>query len=77
MKTNTLSKETMERLTEFLNVSIPPERMAKVIRKTNYLLSLSLMSECENLQIGIVDLKNGFYWLNELAEILNPYLEIE
>jgi hypothetical protein len=38
------------------------------------LLILSVMKECKTLQLGKTTLKNGFYWLNELAEILNPYL---
>lgn len=77
MSTNTLSKETELRLTEFFNNSITPQDMAKTIRQVNHMLSLSLMRECETLQLEKSTLENGFYWLNELAEILNPYLDTE
>jgi hypothetical protein len=51
--------------------------MAKTIRQVNHILALSLMRECETLQLEKTTLENGFYWLNELAEILNPYLDVE
>ncbi|WP_165763230.1 hypothetical protein [Flavobacterium sp. AJR] len=50
--------------------------MAKVIRQANYLLALGAMRE-QTLQNEIINLENSFYWLNELAEILNPYLDVE
>jgi hypothetical protein len=31
----------------------------------------------EKGNLGVENLENCFYWLNELAEILNPYLEAE
>ncbi|MGE6354571.1 hypothetical protein ACQKCJ_11970 [Flavobacterium sp. NPDC079362] len=77
MSVNTLSKETELRLTEFFNQAIDPENFAKAIRRVNYLLAMSLMRECETLQIDTKSVEDGFYWLNELAEILNPYLDVE
>jgi len=77
MSTNTLSKETELRLTDFFNNSIDPELMAKTIRKLNYILALSIMRDCETLETEKTNLEQGFYWLNELAEILNPYLDAE
>lgn len=77
MSTNTLSKETELRLTDFFNNSIDPELMAKAIRKLNYILALSIMRDCETLETEKTNLEQGFYWLNELAEILNPYLNVE
>ncbi|BFM43452.1 hypothetical protein CFS9_20930 [Flavobacterium sp. CFS9] len=77
MSTNTLSKETELKLIDFFNKSVDPEFMAKTIRKVNYLLALSMMRECETFEKDKISLENGFYWLNELAEILNPYLETE
>jgi hypothetical protein len=35
------------------------------------------MSEHEELQNEINKLRDSFYWLNELAETLNPYLDLE
>ncbi|MEO6177488.1 MAG: hypothetical protein ABIP27_20210 [Flavobacterium circumlabens] len=74
MSTNTFSRETETRLIDFFNHTIAPEDMAKVIRQVNYTLALGVMKEREALQNGI---ENNFYWLNKLAEILNPYLEVE
>jgi hypothetical protein len=77
MSTNTLSKETELRLTDFFNKSIDPISMAKTIRQVNYILALSLMRESETLKFEKTSLEQGFYWLNKLAKILNPYLDVE
>lgn len=77
MSVNSLSKETELRLNEFFNQETDPKSFAKTIRKVNYLLALSLMRECETMQIDSKSVEEGYFWLNELAEILNPYLEIE
>lgn len=77
MSVNTLSKETELRLNEFFNQATDPASFAKAIRRVNYLLAMSLMRECETLQIDTKPVEDGFYWLNELAEILNPYLDTE
>ncbi|SNR37795.1 hypothetical protein [Flavobacterium sp. ov086] len=77
MSTNTLSKEAEARLKIFFNHTIDPKDMAKAIRQANYLLTLGIMREDKTLQNEIINLENSFYWLNELAEILNPYLDKE
>ena len=77
MNTNTLSKEAETRLMNFFNKTIEPETMAKTLRQVNYILALGIMREHETLQNEIGNLENGYYWLNELAEILNPYLDKE
>ncbi len=77
MSLNTLSKETELRLNEFFNQATDPKSFAKAIRKVNYLLAMSLMRECETLQIDPKSVEQGYFWLNELAEILNPYFEVE
>ena len=75
MATNTFSEEMEIKLVDFFANDIDPKDMAKSIRKVNYLLALNAMKEKGNL--GVENLENCFYWLNELAEILNPYLEID
>jgi hypothetical protein len=77
MSVNSLSKETELRLNEFFNQETDPVRFAKTIRKVNYLLAMSLMRDCETMQIDPKSVEQGFFWLNELAEILNPYLETD
>ncbi|OXA94460.1 hypothetical protein [Flavobacterium hercynium] len=77
MSTNTFSKETEQRLSDFFNHTIAPDQMAKALRQANFLLALGLMRENETLQLELTKLENSFYWLNELAEILNPHLNLE
>ncbi|MFH6994176.1 hypothetical protein [Flavobacterium sp. FlaQc-48] len=77
MSTNTLSKEAETRLMNFFNNTIDPKEMAKSIRQANYILALGVMREHETLQNEKANLENSFYWLNQLAEILNPYLDEE
>jgi hypothetical protein len=77
MSTNNLSKEAEIRLSEFFKTMIDPESMAKKMRQVNYVLSLGVMRECETLQSEITNLENSFYWINKLAEVLDPYLDVE
>jgi len=51
--------------------------MAKALRQANYILALGIIRKDETPQQEIVKLENSFFWLNELAEILNPYLDVE
>lgn len=77
MSTNTLSKETEKRLTDFFNYTIDPEEMSRTIRKLNYVISLGILRQDPTLQNELLNLEDGFFWLNELAEVLNPYLNLE
>ncbi|MDX6190962.1 hypothetical protein SGQ83_16515 [Flavobacterium sp. Fl-318] len=77
MSTNTLSKETELRLIDFFNESIDLKSMAKTIRQVNYLLTLNVMRENESLESDQTNLDDSFYWLNKLAEVLDPYLDVE
>ncbi|WP_428229320.1 hypothetical protein [Flavobacterium sp.] len=77
MSTNTLSKEAETRLVNFFNTTIAPNEMAKALRQVNYVMALGIIREDETLQQEANRLENSFYWLNELAEILNPYLDEE
>jgi len=77
MNTNNLSKEAETRLLNFFNNTIEPETLAKTIRQLNYIVALGVLRKHETLQNEIINVENSFYWLNELAEILNPYLDLE
>ncbi|MDP5202358.1 hypothetical protein [Flavobacterium sp. DG2-3] len=76
MSTKTLSKEAEIRLMNFFNDRIDPQSMAKALRQVNFNLALNVMSEQENIRQE-TKLRDSFYWLNELAETLNPYLDVE
>jgi len=75
--TDTLSKEAEKRLIDFFNKTVDPKVMAKSIRQLNYIVALGIMRKHETLQSEISNIENSFFWLNELAEVLHPYLEIE
>ncbi|URM38148.1 MULTISPECIES: hypothetical protein [Flavobacterium] len=77
MSTNTLSKETELRLTEFFNNSIDSKSMAKTIRQVNYMLALNVIREDGFLKTETINLEDSFFWLNQLAEALDPYLDVE
>ncbi|SHH25569.1 hypothetical protein [Flavobacterium defluvii] len=74
---NTLSKETEIKLLNFFNDRIDPVEMARTLRQVNFTLALCVLSEHETFQSEIIRLRDSFYWLNELAETLNPYLDLE
>jgi hypothetical protein len=43
----------------------------------NYIIALTLMRKNVTLEWHRRELDYGFSWLNELAEILNPYFNID
>ncbi|MFD1603565.1 hypothetical protein ACFSJW_11390 [Flavobacterium artemisiae] len=77
MVTESISKETEKRLLDFFNDVVDPKDLAKAIRQLHYIIALSLVMEEETVYAQKENLKKGFYWLNELAEILHPYLEVK
>ncbi|MNT96451.1 hypothetical protein D3C72_2385440 [compost metagenome] len=77
MSAKILSKEAEMRLMNFFNNRIDPIDMAKAIRQVNLTLALGVMNEEQNVSSNASKLGDSFYWLNELAEILHPYLEVE
>ena len=77
-KNTTQNGYTNEKLIEFFDKVIDPVDMAKNIRRINYILSLTAIRIDDNTNcLNEKWLDNGFYWINELAEILDPYLNIE
>ncbi|WP_374174693.1 hypothetical protein [Flavobacterium tructae] len=76
MSANHFSKEIETRLIEFFVNSIDPKDMAKSIRQVNYALSVSSMRGCETIESELPYIDDNFYWLNKLAEILDPYLDV-
>ena len=77
MTTNSFSKEVETRLKEFFIDVMDPKDLAKTIRQVNYVLSLAVMRECETVESEIKNIEDNFYWLNKLAEALDPYLDVE
>ena len=79
MATKDFSKETEKKLLDFFNNVIDAKDLAKAIRQLNYAIALVVMKDDERGYVYAQkeNLEKGFYWLNELAEILHPYLEVE
>ncbi|MEZ0181065.1 hypothetical protein AB9T89_02390 [Flavobacterium oncorhynchi] len=77
MSINNLSEEFETRLKDFFIDIIDPKDMAKSIRQVNYALSLCSMRGCETLESELSNIDDNFYWLNKLAEVLDPYLDVE
>lgn len=77
MITKCFSKELEIRLKNFFTDVIDAKDMAKAIREVNYALSLGLMRGCETLETEINYIDDNFYWMNRLAEVLDPYLDVD
>ncbi len=77
MITENHSKEVETRLKDFFINRIDPKDLAKTIREVNYALSLCSMRGCETLESELNNLDDNFYWLNKLAEVLDPYLDVD
>ena len=77
MSTNHFSEEVETRLKDFFINRIEPKDLAKTIRHINYALSLCSMRGCETLESELNNIDDNFYWLNKLAEVLDPYLDVE
>lgn len=77
MTTNELSKEVEARIKDFFVDVMDPEEMAKIIRQINYALSLCVMRGCETVESEVKNIEDNFYWLNRLAEALDPYLDVD
>ena len=69
------SNEVKTRLNDFFTDNIDCKEMAKLIREVNNALSLSVMRRCETIESEIKNVDDNFYWLNKLAEALDPYLD--
>ncbi|MRX37655.1 hypothetical protein GJU43_00055 [Flavobacterium sp. LC2016-23] len=77
MATEKISKELENRIADFLNTAIDPKDMAKTIRQVSYTLSLCAMTKNEIVLFGKSSIESNFYWLHRLAEVLDPYLDVD
>lgn len=75
MITDIFSNEVKTRLNDFFTDNIDCKEMAKLIREVNNALSLSVMRGCETIESEITNIDDNFFWLNKLAETLDPYLD--
>lgn len=71
------SKEVEARIKDFFVDVIDPQDMAKTIRQVNHILSLCVMRGCETVESEVKNIEDNFYWLNKLAETLDPYLDVK
>ncbi|MBO9583691.1 MAG: hypothetical protein J7574_05980 [Flavobacterium sp.] len=76
MITQDILNEVQARLNNLFTDEIDCKEMAKIIREVNNALSLSVMRDCETVKFGVKNIDDSFYWLNKLAEVLDPYLDV-
>jgi hypothetical protein len=77
MATGNFSKEIETRLKDFFTEILDPKDMAKMIREVNYALTLCSMRGCETLESELPNIDDNFYWMNRLAEVFDPYFDVE
>lgn len=77
MATANFSKEVETRLKDFFTEILDPKDMAKMIRQVNYALTLCSMRGCETLESELPNIDDNFYWINKLAEVFDPYFDVE
>jgi hypothetical protein len=75
MSTDNFTNKVETRLNIFFTENIDCKEMAKMIREVNNALSLSVMRGSETIESEIKNIDDNFYWLNKLAEVLDPYLD--
>lgn len=76
MTTEVLNTEQQEKLMTFFNEEIDPKQFAQIIRRYNHQMSLIIIRDDERKNvINKQWIDDGFYWLNELAEIIDPNLK--
>lgn len=69
---------TNPQLNEFLDTKIDAKTLAKILRRVNYILALTIIRNKEDDNpINEQWADDGYYYINELAEILHPVLESE
>ena len=68
--------EIEAKLNDFFTDKIDCKEMAKMILEVNNALSLCVMRGCETIESEIKNIDDNFYWLNKLAETLDPYLDV-
>jgi hypothetical protein len=75
MTTEVLNTEQQEKLMKFFDKEIDPKHLAQIIRRYNHEISLMMIRDNQNNVINKQWIDDGFYWLNELAEIIDPNLK--
>lgn len=77
MRKNNLSGETEKKLLQFFNDTVDSQNLVKAIRQLNCVIALSQVTEDDAKYAQKENLIKGVNWLNELAEIINPYVEYQ
>lgn len=64
------------KLTTFFTEQVEPKQMAQSLRRAAYLIALSFIRNEDNKNCMSQEwTDDSFYFLNELAEVLDPVLE--
>ena len=79
MNQEKIKESIEEKIKEFLNRDIDPKTLALYLRKYNHAI---ISNEMERLSVDfeymyLDEIKDGYYWVNQVAELLDPYLKKE
>ena len=74
MTIENLNLERQIKLHKFFDDQIDLEHFAKIIRRYNHQVMLMIIREDEDSVINKKWIDDGFYFLNEFAEIIDPNL---
>ncbi|PTD14374.1 hypothetical protein [Flavobacterium columnare] len=73
---NQQNQEFEAKLKEFFTLEIPKKDFAKYVRHLNFMVMTASLKEGNSILLQ-EEVANYTFWLNELAEILDPYLKAE
>lgn len=65
---------------EFFDKEIEASQFAKMMRRYNQAVVnfyLEMETRGQQGQFDLFVMKDGFYWLNELAELIDPQLDVD
>ncbi len=65
-----------QKIKEFFETRISRQDLALYVRRAIYIMSKNAI-ENEDYSVNKDWLEKGFYWLNDFAETIDPYLEKE
>ena len=67
-----------ESLDDFLNKWVGPKEMAKYLRRANYIMNMEYVkSNKDEFSASDKELEECFYYINQLAEKIDPYFDKE
>lgn len=67
-----------DKVKRFFETEIEPDQFAKMMRRYNHevvMFHLEMETKGQHDRFDLYIMRDGLYWLNELAELLDPHLQ--